>query len=136
MILPKEVFPAQLDNNKSTQLQLQNSAKKKNQVSDDIRLLPEYIQHIEHYFQVTKTNFTEAFVNGGEFLRDNWINKQLWINPSWEYLPHAVNKVFNELPKEFLFIVPECKALWYTILSKLKGIRKRVLPKTLAHGVF
>ncbi|MGA9041553.1 MAG: reverse transcriptase family protein, partial [Terriglobales bacterium] len=108
-------------------------------LSDDIRLRPVYLDYIAKRTQWPVHHFQQLFYNQGDFVLDDWSQVQkAWINPPWPFLQDAVNKLIQQTPQQWVFILPKYKdqPAWYQQLHSADHIQCFTLPRTLATGYF
>ena len=109
-------------------------------LSDDIRVRPEFIQYIEKKLLIDKSQYTELFVNGGNFQHQPWNPIQKgWINPPWQFINSACIKLMSDSPIEWIFVLPNYlkPSLAMKFLSSLDGVEiLQLLQSVHAVGYF
>ena len=66
-------------------------------LSEDIRLLPQYITFAEQQLHFKKSDYKEAFNEGADCTKQDWAaGSALWVNPPWRLLQAATEKLLRK----------------------------------------
>ena len=111
------------------------------QYTEDIRLSDRYLQYVEQRLGVNKRHFREACFNGADLQSQKWDHRsKIWVNPPWQLGGLVVRKLLQELPKEYILVlpVPRGQSDWFEVLQTIPipGDRRVILPRTLDTGYF
>ena len=109
--------------------------------TEDIRLTPKYLQHVEQQLRINKRRFWETCHNGGDLRQQRWhARSRVWVNPPWQLSGLVIAKLLQEMPKEFVLVLPVPRETsdWDQVLREIPipQERRMILPKTEDVGYF
>ena len=96
--------------------------------SEDIRLQPACLAALEEALGVKKSDFDEAFTNGGDFQSDVWAGRKLWINQPWRLNAAVAAKLRTDPPDLFIMVVNDTKSGDIARLMDFCAIPRRQVP--------
>ena len=102
---------------------------------DTYLLKDTYVQWLESVFNFDKSRFNEVFTVDADFESTNWNRRKVWVNPPWELLDVAVEKLVDETPAEFVVLGLNSNKKWAQTLRDM-GCAERIVPKTGENGFF
>ena len=102
---------------------------------DTYLLKDTYVHWLESEFNFDKSRFNEVFSLDADFESTSWCRRKVWVNPPWELLDAAVEKLVDDAPAEFVVLGLNSNKQWAQTLRNM-GCAERIVPKTGGTGFF
>ena len=102
---------------------------------DTYLLKDTYVHWLESEFNFDKSRFNEVFSLDADFESTSWCRRKVWVNPPWELLDAAVEKLVDDAPAEFVVLGLNSNKQWAQTLRNM-DCAERIVPKTGGTGFF